>query len=67
MSYRIINGQMYYVGNVEQGSTLQGKINQLKPQGNSSKKFSDVLKETVNKNEGFFNFLHILICKINLI
>lgn len=53
MSYRIINGQMYSVGNVEQGSTLQEKINQLKPQGNNSKKFSDVLKETVNRNEGF--------------
>lgn len=53
MSYRIINGQMYSAGNVGQGSTLQEKINQLKPQNNNSKNFSDVLKETINKNEGF--------------
>ena len=53
MSYRIINGQMYSVGNVGQGSTLQEKINQLKQQSNNSKSFTDVLKEIVNKNEGF--------------
>ena len=53
MSYRIINGQMYSVGKVGQGSTLQEKIDVLKPQSNNSKSFSDVLKDTVNKKEGF--------------
>lgn len=53
MNYRIINGQMYSVGKIEQGSTLQGKINQLKSQSNNSKSFSDILKNTVNTNEGF--------------
>ena len=53
MSYRIINGQMYSVGIVGQGSTLQEKIDVLKPQSNNSKSFSDVLKDTVNKKEGF--------------
>ena len=52
MSYRIINGQMYSVGKVGQGSTLQEKIDVLKPQSNNSKSFSDVLKDTVNKKEG---------------
>ena len=53
MSYRIINGQMYSVGKVGQGGTLQEKIDVLKPQSNNSKSFSDVLKDTVNKKEGF--------------
>ena len=55
---------MYSVGNVEQGSTLQEKINQLKPQGNNSKKFSDVLKETVNRNEGFTVSKHAALRKL---
>jgi len=53
MSYRIINGQMYSVESVGQGSSLQDKINQLKPQSKNSKSFCDILKETVNSNEGF--------------
>ena len=49
MSYRIINGQMYSVGKVGQGSTLQEKIDVLKPQSNNSKRFK-IAEDKNSKN-----------------
>ena len=44
---------MYSVGSVGQGSTLQEQLNKLKQQNINSKNFSEVLKDTLNKDEGF--------------
>lgn len=53
MSYRIINGQIYSVGNIGQLTTAKEQINQSKLMGNDTKKFNEILKEVVNSDEGF--------------
>lgn len=52
MSYRIINGQVYSVGNIGQNIVAQ---NQLDKKNNSDSKvnFQQVLDNVINKNDGF--------------
>lgn len=52
MSYRIINGQVYSVGNIGQNIVAQ---NQLDKKNNSDSKvnFQQVLDNVINKNNGF--------------
>jgi len=52
MSYRIINGQTYLVGNFEQINNTRPKLNNTtNAKGNRS--FKDVLDSVKNKDEGF--------------
>ena len=51
MSYRIINGQAYSVGNFEHISNNQNNLNVKSTK--EDKSFRDVLKDVKNKKEGF--------------
>jgi len=52
MSYRIINGQTYLVGNFEQINNTQPKLNNT-TNAKMSKSFKDVLDSVKSKDEGF--------------
>lgn len=51
MSYRIINGQAYSVGNFEHISNKQNNLNVKSTK--EDKSFRDVLKDVKNQKEGF--------------
>ena len=51
MSYRIINGQAYSVGNFEHISNNQNNLNVKSTK--EDKSFRDVLKDVKNQKEGF--------------
>ena len=51
MSYRIINGQEYYIGNFEHISNNQNNLNVKSTK--EDKSFRDVLKDVKNQKEGF--------------
>ena len=52
MSYRIINGQTYLVGNFEQINNTRPKLNNT-TNAKANKSFKDVLDSVKNKDEGF--------------
>lgn len=52
MSYRIVNGQTYLVGNFEQINNTQPKLNNT-TNAKENKSFKDVLDSVKNKDEGF--------------
>ena len=52
MSYRIVNGQTYLVGNFEQINNTQPKLNNT-TNAKMSKSFKDVLDSVKSKDEGF--------------
>ncbi|AWK50948.1 flagellar biosynthesis protein [Clostridium beijerinckii] len=52
MSYRIINGQTYLVGNFEQINNTQPKLNNT-TNAKENKSFKDVLDSVKSKDEGF--------------
>lgn len=49
MSYRVVNGTLYQVGNI--GNVHKG-IEKLKVE-NKSKSFNEILKETIDKQQGY--------------
>lgn len=51
MSYRIINGQAYSVGNFNHIENVQPSLN--KQNTKDIKNFQDILNDVKNKNEGF--------------
>ena len=51
MSYRIINGQAYSVGNFSHIENVQNNV--VTQNTKDKKSFEDVLKDVKNKNEGF--------------
>ncbi len=52
MSYRIVNGQTYLVGNFEQINNTQPKLNNT-TNAKENKSFKDVLDSVKSKDEGF--------------
>ena len=52
MSYRIVNGQTYLVGNFEQINNTQPKLNNT-TNAKENKSFKDVLDSVKGKDEGF--------------
>ena len=52
MSYRIVNGQTYLVGNFEQINNTQPKLKNT-TNAKTSKSFKDVLDSVKSKDEGF--------------
>jgi len=53
MSYRIINGQAYSIGNVGQvGSSIQNKISNI-PSSKDNTSFKAILDNVKSKDEGF--------------
>lgn len=58
MSYRIINGQAYSVGNFGQiGSSTQNKIGNI-PSHKDNTSFKNVLDSVISKDEGFIVSKH---------
>jgi flagellar operon protein len=53
MSYRIINGQAYSVGNIGQLTGSQNTINNKTSNKEKTTSFQNVLDSVKNKNEGF--------------
>ena len=58
MSYRIINGQIYPVGNFGQVETTQSRTNVKSINTQDNKSFKDVLNNVRSKDEGFIVSKH---------
>lgn len=58
MSYRIINGQIYPVGNFAQVETIQSRTNVKSINTEDNKSFKDVLNNVKSKDEGFIVSKH---------
>ena len=52
MSYRIVNGQVYSVGNIGQNIVAQNRLDR-KNNSESKVNFQQVLDNVINKNDGF--------------